>query len=124
MYVDSCSVIPDCGICQDVRCGATQVGKGSGICFQCHDRGEECCSCPSGKYFDNSLCRKCPVGKYSSSSRLSNSCMQCPEGYVTSVERIVCDECPNGYFENEGHTCESCEEGQYQNNPGTSACKL
>ena len=59
-----------------------------------------CESCGSGSFFDENQtkCQPCPPGMYKNESKLGARCETCHEGWVANTSGSkTCTECPNGY---------------------------
>ncbi|KAL0476408.1 hypothetical protein AKO1_005139 [Acrasis kona] len=89
-----------------------------------------CVPCPVGYYFDGHdiyNCKPCELGQFSNTTA-TVKCKQCPMGtFSNETASVGCRSCPKG---TKGTTigathpvyCHECEEGEYQDNEGSSSC--
>jgi hypothetical protein len=120
--------------------GTYQNETGSSTCKLC-PTGNYCLSnatspgvCPIGTFNNvtalrnESDCKRCPAGYYCISQGLSypsgrcNDGYYCPVGTSTLVDSLICPRgarCPSG-----SSMPELCEAGKYQNETGSSTCKV
>jgi len=86
-----------------------------------------CTSCDVGRFANvskppwPSTCTLCEAGTYASQTA-STYCKACPEGKLSSVERIGCVTCLAGQYTLNKATCEDCESGSYAPQALIGAC--
>ena len=125
-HVENCTNCPvgyfsDSGSANCTACSAGQY-QGS--------RGEASCNdCPPGQYQDEmgrTGCKLCLSGTFQGEYGMnhSDSCEECPAGYVSGNDSAICTLClPGRYQSKHGESrCHSCNPGQYQDLEGQTSC--
>ncbi|XP_052771330.1 uncharacterized protein LOC128210977 isoform X5 [Mya arenaria] len=85
----------------------------------------KCVNCSAGFYYKSSQCVPCPVGQYADGES-QTSCTPCEPGFTTrglgatSLKDCYLS-CSPGHYALDG-SCEKCELGFYQDQPGARAC--
>ena len=131
------------GACQECLAGQYQDQPGKTSCKECPEGWSQsqvlsqaqvliniCTECSAGysqseRGQDN--CQTCPIGYYATDMG-NTDCLACQEGHTTRMVGATtnnqCYPCPPGYFQPTGKgTCNTCQEGQFQDQSGKTMCK-
>tara|TARA_B100001248_G_C27397268_1_gene466498 strand:- start:1461 stop:2594 length:1134 start_codon:yes stop_codon:yes gene_type:complete len=110
--------------------GSTQCSSGKfGIEAATSNMG--CTSCPNGKYsnaFGQNICKICQPGMWSTSDSINCQGEICTAGTggiqgATSSQDAICTNCVAGKYSYNA-SCISCSFGQWQDNIGSTECKV
>ena len=78
-----------------------------------------CKNCPAGKFNKNTgeskadNCVFCSAGQYAALPEGASHCIDCPSGFVSSIDNIRCIECDTGKWADNKQSCVNCAEGKY-----------
>ena len=70
-----------------------------------------CKNCPAGKFNKNTgeskadNCVFCPAGQYVAVPEGASHCIECPDGFVLSIDNIRCIECDIGKWADSKQSC-------------------
>ena len=127
------------GICLDCNPGYANKNYESTSCDKC-EKGKfttgkhtiKCINCPAGFFIDlegHDECKHCPKGKYSitSTSISENNCLECGNGKISDVGKMICLFCEIGKWSKNRIECVGCSSGKFSNSMGLTndnECKL
>ena len=98
--------------CKDCPAGKWDNTLASSTIFSCKN-------CPAGKFNKNTgeskadNCVFCSAGQYAAVPEGASHCIECPDGFVSSIDNIRCIECDTGKWADSRQSCVKCLEGKY-----------
>lgn len=111
----------------------TQDGQiGATSCQTCGagEYGLVCAGCIPGMFRsgtdpDATICKNCPTGFHQDTTH-GSTCLKCSPGqYQSNIKQLICTDCPIGRSSdlvNRSTVCDTCQIGQFQNEPGMVSC--